>query len=142
MMGDVARAVLAVLCAYRGPVGDLDAVCQRLSAWGLAPGASQHDIWQLIYAGHADGFPNGLRATEEGRSALAASGGPLLPTPQRAHYTNWRGEAGVRHVLPVSVDLGRNEWHPERQFLMLALDTDRGEDRTFALKDLDFMRGE
>ncbi len=53
-------------------------------------------------------------------------------------YTNWRGETAIRTVLPARIFWGANEWHPEPQWLMRALDVDRGEPRDFALKECDF----
>lgn len=53
-------------------------------------------------------------------------------------YTNWRGETANRTGLPAFIFWGASEWHPEPQWLMRALDVDKGEPRDFALKDCDF----
>jgi hypothetical protein len=50
-------------------------------------------------------------------------------------YTNWRGETQVRHILPDSIWFGTTDYHPEPQWFVLALDTDKGEYRDFALLD-------
>lgn len=51
-------------------------------------------------------------------------------------YTNYRGERGVRTIIPYAVNYCANEWHPERQWLVYAIDKDRGVRRVFALKDI------
>lgn len=48
-------------------------------------------------------------------------------------YTNWRGERGVRRVLPMAFKFGSNEWHREPQWLMLAHDLEKQADRWFAM---------
>lgn len=51
-------------------------------------------------------------------------------------YTNYKGETGVRKILPKSISFEHNEWHKEDQWLMVAFDLDKSADRTFALKDI------
>jgi predicted DNA-binding transcriptional regulator YafY len=54
----------------------------------------------------------------------------------RVVYTNWKGETSIRHIAPIEIFFGSNEWHTEEQWLLLALDVDKGAERTFALKDI------
>jgi hypothetical protein len=51
-------------------------------------------------------------------------------------YKNWRGETRERHVRPIGYDYGSNEWHPEPQWFLVGIDTETGEKRNFALKDI------
>jgi hypothetical protein len=51
-------------------------------------------------------------------------------------YTNYRGEQSRRTVTPVTHRWGTSQWHPELQWLMLALDHDKGQPREFAVKDM------
>lgn len=51
-------------------------------------------------------------------------------------YKNWKGKISTRSVEPVAIWFGSTEWHPEKQYFMRALDTDKGELRDFALKDI------
>ena len=52
-------------------------------------------------------------------------------------YTNYRGETADRLIEPLQHRYwGRTEYHPEYQWLIKALDVQRGVDRTFALKDM------
>ncbi len=51
-------------------------------------------------------------------------------------YTNYKGRTAVRHVLPKNLFFGSNEWHKEEQWLLLAMDLDEGEERTFSVKDI------
>ena len=55
--------------------------------------------------------------------------------PLRITYRNWRGEVGERNIVPQSVWFGATEWHPEPQWMLSALDTDKGAARDFALAD-------
>ena len=55
--------------------------------------------------------------------------------PLRITYRNWRGEVGERNIIPQSVWFGATDWHPEPQWLLSALDTDKGATRDFALAD-------
>ena len=49
-------------------------------------------------------------------------------------YTNWRGRRGVRQINPDGTMLfGSNEWHPEPQWLLGALDMNDGKYKLFAL---------
>lgn len=54
----------------------------------------------------------------------------------RIDYTNWRGERSTRLISPLLITFTSNEWHAEPQWLLSALDVDKGVVRTFALKDI------
>ncbi len=54
----------------------------------------------------------------------------------RILYTNWKGETGYRTILPIRIFFGGNEWHREEQWLLEAMDVDKGQPRTFAMKDI------
>ena len=57
--------------------------------------------------------------------------------PIRVRYTNWRGETADRHLMPTSLWFGSTEWHSEPQWLMKAVDLEKGGAvRDFALKDM------
>lgn len=58
-------------------------------------------------------------------------------------YRNHRGITSWRHVLPLVWDFTSSPWHSEQQWIMLALDLDRGFDRegervqrSFALQNI------
>jgi hypothetical protein len=51
-------------------------------------------------------------------------------------YTNWRGERALRRIIPLSIAFENNEYHPETQWLMEAVDVDKGKIRTFAMRDI------
>ena len=51
-------------------------------------------------------------------------------------YTNYRGERAVRRIRPLTVRFENNEWHPETQWLLLAVDIEKGATRDFAVKDI------
>ena len=48
-------------------------------------------------------------------------------------YTNQKGETSIRRLVPETFFFGSSEWHPEKQWLMEAIDADKKEKRTFAL---------
>lgn len=51
-------------------------------------------------------------------------------------YRNHRGETRQRIIEPKNVWFGSTEWHPEEQWLLKAMDIEKGEERDFALKDI------
>lgn len=53
-------------------------------------------------------------------------------------YRNWRGEVSERRAVPQYVYFGATEWHPEPQWMMRALDVDKGAVRDFAMRDMAF----
>lgn len=60
----------------------------------------------------------------------------LKPAPGEVvwiDYTNWRGERAVRQILPRELVWGCNQYHPQPQWLLRALDMEKGEGREFAL---------
>ena len=51
-------------------------------------------------------------------------------------YVNWKGEKGIRRVIPIKLWWGSTQWHPEPQWLLKAKDLDKNEERDFAVKDI------
>jgi predicted DNA-binding transcriptional regulator YafY len=47
-------------------------------------------------------------------------------------YTNWQGARSMRRIMPLRISFENNEWHPDTQWLLEAVDLDKGEVRTFA----------
>jgi hypothetical protein len=60
-----------------------------------------------------------------------ASGNPL-----HFGYVNYRGEYSKRRATPISFEFGESEYHTSPQWLMRAVDHDKGEIRQFALNDM------
>lgn len=54
----------------------------------------------------------------------------------RILYTNHRGETALRRIVPESIRFGSSEWHPEPQWLLEAMDEEKGAARSFAMKDI------
>jgi predicted DNA-binding transcriptional regulator YafY len=57
-------------------------------------------------------------------------------TPLVFKYKNWEGKTSIRHIIPERVYFGKTEWHPKEQWLLEAMDLDKKEKRTFALKEI------
>jgi predicted DNA-binding transcriptional regulator YafY len=51
-------------------------------------------------------------------------------------YTNYRGETAVRRIVPQRLWFGATSWHPEDGWLLDAIDVEKGEVRSFAMKDV------
>lgn len=51
-------------------------------------------------------------------------------------YKNWKGVVGVRLITPLRIYWGKNQWHPEEQWLMDAYDHEKEATRGFAMKDV------
>ena len=78
-------------------------------------------------------------------NAITREAKSVVPEPVAILYTNWRGETAVRRIRidfiahgneALGFGWGSNEWHPEDQMLLSALDVDKGERRTFALSGI------
>jgi len=54
----------------------------------------------------------------------------------RILYTNYRGETSLRTIVPEKIWFGSTEWHPESQWLLDALDLEKSQGRSFAMKDI------
>lgn len=67
----------------------------------------------------------------------ATTGGGTIAPSQTIEfdYCNWRGERARRSVSPKGLRFGVTDWHPSSQWLLLARDFARGEEREFALAD-------
>ncbi len=51
-------------------------------------------------------------------------------------YKNYRGETGLRKIIPVGVYYGNNEYHPEVQWILKVWDLEKQAFRDYALKDI------
>jgi len=51
-------------------------------------------------------------------------------------YHNWKDETAIRRVTPKVFYWGSTTYHPENQWLMLAFDEDKKQDRVFAMRDI------
>ena len=52
-------------------------------------------------------------------------------------YRNWRGEITERTIKPLgALTFGSTPYHREPQWLLPAMDIDKGQERTFAVKDI------
>jgi predicted DNA-binding transcriptional regulator YafY len=51
-------------------------------------------------------------------------------------YTNYRGETTIRKIIPQKIWFGKTDWHPEDQWLLDAIDTEKNAERSFAIKDI------
>ena len=51
-------------------------------------------------------------------------------------YTNYRRETALRTIVPKRIWFGSTEWHPEDGWLLDAFDVEKGEERSFAMKDI------
>jgi hypothetical protein len=51
-------------------------------------------------------------------------------------YKNWRGETSKRRAVVRGLHFGDNSYHKERQMFLHCFDLDKGEYRSFAIKDI------
>ena len=57
-------------------------------------------------------------------------------------YTNYRGERRERRIRPLGIHFANDEWHPETQWLLEAVDEERNVIRDFAMVNIHSMRFE
>lgn len=51
-------------------------------------------------------------------------------------YTNWRGVRSYRRVRPLRIVFENNEWHMQTQWIMYAVDLEKGEERALAMDSI------
>jgi hypothetical protein len=51
-------------------------------------------------------------------------------------HVNWRGERGVRCIVPLTLHFGTSLWHQDPQWLLHAEDLAKQERRDFAMRDI------
>lgn len=54
-------------------------------------------------------------------------------------YTNWKGETRVRHIIPQNIFWGTTKYHTAEQWLLKATDAETGSEKTFAMREIDFI---
>lgn len=52
------------------------------------------------------------------------------------YYTNHRGERRKRIIVPRTILFENSAWHPGTQWILHAIDIERGEGREFAMKNI------
>lgn len=51
-------------------------------------------------------------------------------------YTNWKKDTRYRIIIPISIEFKSTEWHKEEQWILNAMDVEKNEQRSFAMKDI------
>lgn len=51
-------------------------------------------------------------------------------------YTNWKNDTRYRIIIPISIEFKSTEWHKEEQWILNAMDVEKNEQRSFAMKDI------
>lgn len=51
-------------------------------------------------------------------------------------YKNWKAVTAERRITPLKMYWGSTNFHQEPQWLLIAMDEDKQEERTFAMKDI------
>lgn len=72
---------------------------------------------------------------------LAALGGCVM-TPVIIDYTNWRGKRRQRKISPLRINFSATEHHPEKQWLLVAVDVEKEDVRTFAMSNIHSWRSD
>ena len=135
------QALDLVEYVYARPVGvpsqEVGGVMVTLAALCLASGIDMHAaaetelarVWTKVEA---------IRAKQASKPSFSAL--PGLPgaatEPLRFIYRNWRGDVAERAVRPLRIWFGSTEWHPKPQWLLRAIDLDKGAERDFAIGEI------
>jgi len=56
--------------------------------------------------------------------------------PIKVKYKNWKGEIGIRTIVPNKIFFGHTTYHPKNQWLMDVWDIEKDTQRTYALMDI------
>jgi len=60
-----------------------------------------------------------------------------IPTTSiKVKYKNWKGEIGIRNIIPKQIHYGSTNYHKENQWLMDVFDVDKDAQRTYAIMDI------
>jgi len=54
----------------------------------------------------------------------------------KVKYKNWKGEVGIRTIIPSILWFGNTAYHTKNQWLMDVWDVDKQAKRTYALMDI------
>lgn len=54
----------------------------------------------------------------------------------KVKYKNYRGEIGIRSIVPIEVYWGQTEYHPHDQWLLKVWDVEKCAERVYAFKDI------
>jgi hypothetical protein len=60
----------------------------------------------------------------------------MLKNDIHIYYTNWKHQTGWRHVVPIGIRFGFNQFHHKDQWLLVADDLDKKEVREYAMQDI------
>lgn len=60
----------------------------------------------------------------------------MMNHPIKVRYTNYRGEAAIRTIVPLNFYFGSTEYHKEEQWLVKLWDVERGAERIYALQEI------
>ena len=55
----------------------------------------------------------------------------------KVKYKNYRGEVGVRSIIPMEIYWGQTEYHPHDQWLLKVWDVEKDAERIYAFKDIE-----
>jgi len=60
-----------------------------------------------------------------------------IPTTSiKVKYKNWKGEIGIRTIIPQTIYYGSTNYHTQNQWLMDVFDVDKDALRTYAMMDI------
>ena len=57
-------------------------------------------------------------------------------TSIKVKYKNWKGEVGVRNIIPQNIFFGSTDYHKENQWLIEVWDVEKDAPRTYAMQDI------
>lgn len=60
----------------------------------------------------------------------------MTNTKVNIDYTNYRGERGIRTIVPERIWFGSTDYHKSSQWLLDAYDVEKDASRTFAMQDI------
>lgn len=76
-----------------------------------------------------------VKVSEEKKAAVVASF--YAERVVEIDYQNWRGERRLRRIVPRGeIRFGSNEWHKEKQWLLLALCLEKQQTLEFAMNGI------
>lgn len=100
----------------------------------------RHSTCPSCYEYSRAGIADRVHKPDCKRAALLAVARAFVAAPPSSDsvvqfvYENWKNEVGLRTVRPLELYFGTHEKHPKPQWILRALDVEKGAERHFALE--------
>ena len=83
------------------------------------------------------GITKSMEIKQAAQSKAVAFNGIDLNKAIKVKYKNYRGEIGIRFIIPMEIYWGQTNYHLHDQWLVKVWDIDKNAERIYAFKDIE-----